>query len=305
MNRISPEADLPDVLREVRKIDVQTRRLVTGVMAGGYLSVFRGSGVEFETVREYAEGDPQRSVDWNVTARMGRPYVKTYVDERELTILFLLDLSASMDGGLGIWSARETAARVAACLAFSAVRNGDKVGLIAFSSRVDAYVRPKKGVNQALRVVRDCLVLPGSGGTTSLVPALDVATGTVRRHATVFVLSDFLTAGWDRALARCGRRHDTIAVRLLGPELDLPRVGLLEVRDPETGRPTLIDTSSRRVRRAWDARVAAWRERTDRAFTKARVDVMDVPIPKRREVEAVARSILRFFRMRQQRGAKR
>jgi uncharacterized protein (DUF58 family) len=292
---------LADVLEEVRRIDVQTRRLVRDVMAGSYLSVFRGSGLEFETVREYEPGDPQRAVDWNVTARMGRPFVKTFVDERQLTVLFLVDLSASMEGGFGGWSLRQTAARACACLAFAAIRNGDKVGLIAASDRVDAWVAPGKGASHGLRIVRDVLAARPRGTRTDLRPALAFAGRAVRRHAVLFVVSDFLSEGWERELRVAARRHDVIAVRLLPPELDLPRAGLLETQDPETGQVGLLDTSSRRVRAAWAARVAAWRQRTDAAFRRARVDALDLPAGD----AGVAGPILAFFRMREQRGTKR
>lgn len=296
---------LTETLAEVKRIDLQTRRLVTGVMAGGYLSVFRGAGVEFDSVREYADGDDPRAVDWNVTARMGRPFVKSYVDERELTVLFLLDLSASMTGGYGAWSVRQTAARVCACLAFSAVRNGDRAGLIAFSDRVDSYVAPRKGVPHALRLVRDCLVMPAASVRTDMEPALEFTARGVRRHAVVFLVSDFLTDGWQRSLAVCARRHDVIAVRLLSPELDLPLRGLTRVLDPETGVTRVIDAGSRRVRSAYRERVAAWRAQTERDLRRAQVDRMDVSVPLRRDPEAIARPILRFFRMRELRGAKR
>ena len=301
----SADPGLAEILKEVRRIEIQTRRLVTGAMAGGYLSVFRGSGIEFEEVREYAEGDPQRAVDWNVTARMGRPYVKTYVDERELTMLFLVDLSASMDGGFGIWSARQTAARVCACLGLSAVRNGDKVGLVAFSEKVDSYVSPRKGNAHALRIVRDCLVLPGGSARTSLLPALQFASSAVPRHAIVFVISDFLSDGWERAMTLCARRHDVIAVRLLGPELAPELCGLVRIRDPESGATVVIDGSSPQGRAGYQRRVDAWRERTERGLSRAGVDRMDVPIPREPGDDLVARPILKFFRMRQQRGLKR
>lgn len=295
------DSGLADVLDEVRRIEIQARRLVTGVMAGSYLSVFRGSGIEFDEVREYEAGDPERSVDWNVTARMGRPFVKTFVDERELTVLFLLDLSASMNGGFGTLSARQTAARVCACLGLSAVRHGDRVGLIAFSEGVDAFVAPRGGVGHALRVVRDCLVLEGSSEQTSLVPALELAASAVRRHAIVFVVSDFLSDGWKDALAMCGRRHDVIAVRLLTPELAPRAVGLVRLRNPETGVAAVIDASSKRSRAAYARTVAAWRVKTERAIRRARIDLMDVPVPRVARPDAVAGPILRFFRMRQQR----
>lgn len=299
------EPDLHEVLAEVRRIDITTRRLVTDVMAGGYLSVFRGAGIEFETVREYAPGDDPRSVDWNVTARMGRPYVKTYVDERALTVLFLLDLSASMDAGFGAYSGRQTAARIAACLGLSAARHGDKVGLIAFSDRVESFVKPRKGARHAMRVVRDCLALPAHGVATDMRPALDLASSVVRRHAVVFVLSDFQSSGWEQALTICGKRHDVIAVRVLPPELEPEGRELLRVRDPETGRTQVVDFRSRRVRAAYAERVARWRERTREGLRRAQVDRMDVPIPRERGTEQLVSPILGFFRMREQRGAKR
>ena len=183
------EEELAELLEEVRRIEVQSRRLVQEVIAGGYSSVFRGAGIEFDEVREYVPGDDPRSVDWNVTARTSRPHVKKYVDERELTLVFLLDLSPSMSGGLGRWSARQAAARLAGCLALSAVRQGDKVGLIAGGDRVECYVPPGKGSGHALRVIRDCLALPAAGAASDLVPLLEMAAGVLRRHAILFLLS--------------------------------------------------------------------------------------------------------------------
>ncbi|MDF1701390.1 MAG: DUF58 domain-containing protein, partial [Planctomycetota bacterium] len=228
-----PDPGLQEILAEVRRIDVQARRLVTGVMAGGYLSVFRGAGIEFASVREYEEGDDPRAVDWNVTARVGRPFVKTYVDERELTMLFVLDLSASMRAGLGAYTPRQAAARVCAFLGLSAARHGDKIGLVAGSAGVDGFVAPRGGRAHALRIVRDCLALPAGADQTDLGALLRFATRAVRRHAIVFVLSDFLGEGWERPLQVCAKRHDVVAVRMRPAELDLPRAGLLRVRDPE------------------------------------------------------------------------
>ncbi len=299
------DTELKELLEEVRRIEVLSHRLVTDVMAGSYSSVFRGAGLEFDGVREYVDGDDQRKVDWNVTARLGRPYVKKYVDERELTVLFLLDVSASMTGGFGIWSARQMAARVCACLAMSAIKNNDKVGLIAFSDGVDKYVPPKKGVGHVLRIVRDCLALPGTSVRTQLAPALEFTARVVRGHAVLFLVSDFLAADWHGPLALCARRHDVIAVRLLNPELAPPDAGLVRVRDPETGHETIVDWASPRVRKAYTDRVEAWRVGTADRLRRAGVDLMDVPVPRVREKFMVARPIHRFFRMRQQRGAKR
>ncbi len=299
------DIELAELLEEVRRIDVLSKRLVTDVMAGRYSSVFRGSGIEFDRVREYVEGDAQRAVDWNVTARMGRPFVKTYTDERELTVLFLLDLSASMAGGFSLWSARQTAARICACLALSATRNNDKVGLIGFSDGVDKYVPAKKGVGHALRIVRDCLALPGGSGRTNLAPALEFTSRVVRRHAILFLVSDFLTDGWQHALGLCARRHDVIAVRLLAPDLDPPNAGLLRTRDPESGRETVVDWSSPRVRAAYAQRIAAWRQETEDDLRRAKVDLMDVPISRELDKDMIVRPILKFFRMRELRGTKR
>lgn len=303
---LAPQApELADILKEVRRIDIQAKRLVTGVMSGGYLSVFRGAGIEFDTVREYEEGDDPRSVDWNVTARVGRPFVKTYVDERELSVLFLVDLSASMDGGFGVWSMRQTAARVCACLGFAAAGNGDKVGLAGFSEGVDHFVAPRMGRAHTLRIVRDVLVQPAASPRTDLTSALEFAVRAVRRHAIVFVVSDFLTSGWERALKICARRHDVVAVRIQPPELAAPAAGLVRVRDPETGASQVIDLGSRKVRRAYAEQVAAWSARTEATLRRARVDRMDVPVPLEPGVDLVAGPILRFFRMRELRGAKR
>ena len=299
------DGDLAGLLAEVRRIDVLSRRMVQGVMAGGYTSVFHGAGIEVDEVREYVPGDDPRSIDWSVTARVGRPFVKTYVDERDLTVLFLLDLSASMDGGFAAWSARQMAARVLGCLAFAAVHNGDKVGLAAFSDDVVRYVPPAAGAAHALRIVRDTLALRAAARGTDLRPALEFATRALRRKAIVFVLSDFLAEGWDAALTLCARHHDVIAVRLLAPELSGPDVGLVRMVDPESGRRALVDWGSRRVRAAFGTHVGAWHAQTADALRRAGVDLMDVPLPRTRDPYAVSRPIVRFFRMRELRGRKR
>ena len=305
---IAPEhtqPELSEILEEVRRIDLQSRRLVTDVMTGGYVSVFRGAGLEFDGVREYVEGDDRRRVDWNVTARMGRPFIKTFVDERELTVMFLVDLSASMNAGFGVWSARQVAARVCACLGLAAPRYNDRVGMIACSEGVDSYVEPRKGLQHTLRIVRDCLALPPRGGGTQLAPALRLAATAVRRKAILFVVSDFLSNGWQHELGRCARKHDAIAVRLLPPDLDLPRAGLIRARDPETGRSLVIDTSSAPVRAAYTARIEQWRARTEEDLGRAGVDLLDVPMPRERGRFQIADPLLRFFRMRELRSRKR
>jgi uncharacterized protein (DUF58 family) len=198
------------------------------------------------------------------------------------------------------------AARLCACLALSAIKNDDRVGLIGFSGEVDRFVPPRKGIRHVLRIVRDCLALRGSSAQTALAPALEFASRAVRRHAILFVVSDFFGSGWRKPLTLSARRHDVVAVRLLTPELAPPEgAGLVRLRDPESGRQTVVDWQSSRVRRAYAGRVAEWKEATTEVMRRAEVDLMDVPVPRTYDRDAVARPILEFFHMREQRGMKR
>jgi uncharacterized protein (DUF58 family) len=306
----------PELLAEARRIQVRADRMVTDVMAGGYSSVFRGSGIEFDEVREFAEGDELRSVDWNVTARTGRPFVKKFVEERELTVLFLLDVSASMAFGTSPAGAlRRTVATTAAlfvgCVAFAAARNSDKAGLITFTDRVERYVPAKKGRNHVLRLIREACEPPVPGSRTDLDQALDYAGRVQRRRAIVFVVSDFLGGDGPQKLRLLAQRHDVIAVRIRDPfaaGLDrasgdlalLPDVGLLALADPETGGTLLVDTASARVRERVKQRWQQERQQLLDACRRAKVDLLDVPTS-----GSVADPIVRFFRMRESRGAKR
>lgn len=302
------DEELAELLAEVRRILVLSKRLVAEMMAGGYVSAFRGSGVEFDEVREYELGDDPRSIDWNVTARVGRPFIKKFVDERERTVVCLVDLSASMDAGFSAWSLRGVSARLCACLALSAVQSDDKVGLVGCSEGIDAFVPPRKGMGHVLRIVRDCLVLPGTSPRADLAGGLEFVARALRRHGIVFVVSDFVGVpfggAFDQALGRCARRHDVVAVRLLAPELTRPPRGLVHVVDPESGVPRIVDFGHRAQRERFEANVHAWRRRGDECFAKARIDVMDVDVPREADLEALAQPILRFFRMRAARGAK-
>jgi len=289
---------LATLLAEVRHIEVQSSRLVTDVLAGGYRSTFRGAGIEFAEVREYVEGDDLRDVDWNVTARAGRPFVKRFVEERELTVVFALDLSASMDTGLGGWSMRQAAARFCALLGLAAIANNDRIGLIAGSAASERFVPPRKGAGHVLRVVRDCLLLRGADRGTQLGELAAEASRCLRRRTVVFLLSDFLSVGHERALALCARRHDLIAVRLAGPELRDPPAAMLRIVDPESGNQQV-------VRQAWLENVAVMRARADEAFSRARIDCIDITIPAVPDMAVIAQPILRFFRMRELREAKR
>ena len=304
MNEPEPSV-LQDLLDEVHRIEVQSNRLVSGALAGGYRSVFRGSGMEFDEVREYAEGDDPRTVDWSVTARVGRPYVKKYVDERDLAVMFLVDLSASMDAGYGVWSARQMAARICGCLALSAVKNNDKVGLVAFGHEVQRFVPPGKGFRHALRLVRDCLALPAASGTGKLEVGIDFAQRTLKRRAIVFLISDFLDGDWFPSLRLCARHHDVIAVRVASPEWAPPSSGLWRVADPETGAHTVLDWRSPRVRKGYAERVQTWKRRTEQLLRRAHVDLMEAPVPRTRQPASVSRPVLEFFRMRELRGGRR
>ncbi|MEZ5962215.1 MAG: DUF58 domain-containing protein [Planctomycetota bacterium] len=312
-----------EVLAQVRRIHVRTNRMVTDVMSGGYTSVFRGSGIEFDEVREFTEGDDIRAVDWNVTARIGRPHVKKYMEERELTVLFLLDLSGSTGFGTSPGqrgeppTVRKAAATFCACLALAAARNNDKTGLIAFSDRIEGYVPSKKGKAHVLRIIREALALEPQGRGTDLVSALEHAGRVQRKRAVVFVISDFLTtADIGPALRLLARRHDVIAAQIIDKStLDLPRAGLVHVRDLETGASRWLDSSSARVRQAWAARAGERQAQLAETMRRSGVDRMEIvlrgDLPAHARVDggfverAVGDAIVRFFRMRELRGARR
>jgi uncharacterized protein (DUF58 family) len=242
----------------MRQLEIRTRRMVNDSLAGAYHSVFKGRGMDFDEVREYTPGDEVRTIDWNVTARAGRPFVKKFTEERELTIFLLVDISASGNFGSGLASKRDLAAELASVLAFSAIRNSDKVGLLLYTDRVERYLPPKKGRRHVLRVVRDILYhLPQATGTDT-VKALDVANRLLHRRAIVFLISDFETsaeptaarAELRRAMRRTNRRHDLVAVHVEDPrEKELPDVGIVALEDAESGEVIELDTASRAVRK--------------------------------------------------------
>lgn len=297
--------ELQELLREVRHIRVQSGRLVRGALAGGYRSVFRGTGIEFEEVREYVEGDDPRSIDWNVTARMGRPFIKKFVDERQLNLAFLFDLSASMDAGFSAWSPRQMAARVCACLMLAAVKFDDRVAFLGFDEQVRRFEPPRKGMSHVLRIVRDFLELPGAPQQADPAVAMDFAARNLPSHSAVFVVSDFLDPRWTTALQDLASRHEVVAVRLRAPELDdLPR-GMWRLRDAEGGGRRIVDGGDPKVQAAYRRRVQEWDLELRSALQRMHVAVMDVPIPETADPDAVARPILSFFRRRAGRGGRR
>ncbi len=242
----------------MRELEIRTRRMVDDTMAGAYHSVFKGRGMDFDEVREYSPGDEVRTIDWNVTARAGRPFVKKFTEERELTIFLVVDVSASGNFGSAAISKRDLAAEVASVLAFSAIRNSDKVGLILYSDRIERYLPPKKGRRHVLRVVRDILQHEPRGVGTDTVKALDAANRVLHRRAVVFLISDFETAGdpvatraqLRRAVRQTSGRHDLIAIHVEDPrEKELPNVGIIALQDAETGEIVELDTSRASVRK--------------------------------------------------------
>lgn len=300
----TPAARLAALLREVRRIHLRCDRLVADEFAGGYRTAFRGAGVEFDEVREYVPGDDPRDVDWNVTARTGRPHVKKYVDERERSLLFLLDLSPSMHAGFGAWSPRDAAVRFCALLTAAALRHDDRVGLAAFGSEVLRWVPPRKGQRHAMQVLRDALGWPAApaGTGSALDAALGRAASSLRRRTTVFVLSDFFAEGWEEALRRCRARHDVVAVPIRSPECDEPPTGLIRLADPETGRARVLDLADARVRAAWGARIAEQRARLDAQLDAARVARIDLAPGREADLDALVGPVQAFFRTRRRRA---
>jgi len=267
----------PALLRQVRRLEIRARRLVANLFLGQYHSVFRGRGLEFSEVREYQVGDDVRIIDWNVTARMGAPYVKKFVEERELTVVLAVDVSASQQFGTAERSKEETAVELAALLAFAAEANHDRVGLLAFSDGIELFVPPGKGPRHVLRLVRDLLSLRPKRAGTDIGGAVGYLQRALRRRAIVFLISDFLDQGFEATLRQAGRRHDLIALALSDPrELSLPDVGLLEAEDAETGERAWLDTGDPSVRRRFGQEAAAAREVRRRTLASLGVDVVEI-----------------------------
>ncbi len=286
-----------EVIRQIRRLQIRARRAVENLVGGEYHSVFRGMGLAFEEVREYQPGDDIRTIDWNVTARMGHPFIKRYIEERELTVLLVVDCSASHQFGTLLQQKREVIAELAAVLAFSAISNNDKVGLIAFTDRVERFVPPRKGSRHVLRLIRDILFYQPAHRGTALREGLDFLNRILHRRAIVFLLSDFLDRGFERTFKRTARHHDLIAIRITDPrEEDLPAVGLLELEDAESGARVLLDTSSRRVREGLRAAARQRREALQQLARSARADLVEVSTD-----GSHLDALIRFFHVRERR----
>jgi len=290
-----------ELARQIRAIQITAGKAVNDILAGEYQSVFKGRGMEFDEVREYQPGDDVRTIDWNVTARTGRPFVKRFREERELTVLFLVDLSGSQHFGSRGKSKNELAAEICALLAFCAVKNNDKVGLLVFTDQVERFIPAQQGSRHVLRVIREILSFRPRGTGTRLAGALGYLGRVQTRRAVVFLISDFQDRGFRRSLQVLGRRHDLIAVSVRDPrELTLPAAGLVELEDAESGETVLIDAGSRRARRAWERLAAESASRLSELLRSAGVDEIVV-----RTDRPYIRDLLRFFRTREKRLAGR
>ena len=291
----------------MRQLEIRTRRLVNDSLAGAYHSVFKGRGMDFDEVREYSPGDEVRTIDWNVTARAGRTFVKKFTEERELTIFLLVDISASGNFGSGALSKRDLAAELASVLAFSAIRNSDKVGLLLYTDRVERYLPPKKGRRHVLRVVRDILYHEPEGTGTDVVKALDVVNHVLHRRAIVFLISDFESpkdqatarAQLRRAMRQTNRRHDLIAVHVEDPrEKELPNVGIVALEDAETGEIIELDTASPMVRERFKRQSLERGRRLVSDFRSEGVDTLQLQTD-----SPYLPALQRFFKTRERRRA--
>ncbi len=286
-----------EVIRQIRRLQLKARHAVEDLLGGEYHSVFKGAGLAFEEVRAYQPGDDIRAIDWNVTARMGHPFIKRYIEERELTVMVAVDCSGSQQFGTRTQQKREVAAELAAVLAFSAISNNDRVGLVQFSDRVERFVPPRKGTRHVLRLIRDVLFYQPIHRGTSLREGLDFLNRVLHRRTIVFLLSDFLDSGYEASFKRTGRRHDFIAVRIVDPrEEELPAVGLLELEDAESGERLLLDTNSAAVRLAFRAAAQRRREQLTQLTRRTRVDLIEVSTD-----GGHLDALIRFFRLRERR----
>lgn len=288
-----------DLIKRIRKLEISTRKIVSDLLAGQYHSVFKGRGMAFSEVRQYQPGDEIRLIDWNVTARMNEAYVKVFTEERELTVMLVVDVSASQEFGSRSRAKAEVCAEIAAQIAFSAIANNDRVGLILFSDAVEKVIPPKKGRKHVLRVVSDILSHRPAGRGTDLNSGLNYLSRVAKRRAVTFLISDFLATNFESSLRIVSRRHDLVPVMLSDPlEDEFPKLGLVQLEDPESGRRALVDTSDPRVRSRYQKAMRSRREGLRTLFKKLELDHVEL-----RAGEEYAAALARFFRARARRLA--
>lgn len=288
-----------EVLKKIRRIQITTSRMVTDVFAGQYQSVFKGKGMEFDEVREYQPGDDIKSIDWNVTARMGRPYIKKFVEERELTVMLLLDLSMSCYFGSVKQLKNQLAAELCCVLALSAIKNNDKVGIIIFTDRIEKFISPRKGLGHVLRVVREALHYKPEGRGTDISLALQYLNRVTKRKAITFIISDFFDKDFKNLLSISNKRHDMVAVTITDPrELDLPNVGIINLNDAETGKSFTIDTSDSNFRKKYQEDAVKRIKERQKLLRSINVDNIDI-----RTDAPYEKELIKFFKMREKRLA--
>lgn len=286
-----------ELLKKIRRIHIRTSHMANDLFAGHYHSTFKGQGIEFEEVREYQPGDDVRTIDWNVTARQGKPFVKRFREERELTVMLLVDVSRSQEFGTAGQLKRELAAEVGATLAFSAIRNNDRVGLIGFSDRIEKTVKPDKGTRHVLRVIRELLTLKATGRGTDVAAVLDYLNRVTRRRAVVFVISDFQADPFDRQLRIARRRHDVIPIAITDPrEVVLPNVRFIELMDNETGRLVTVDTSDPGFREMYRRQALAAAAARGQAFGRMKTESIELTVG-----DSFVEPLTKFFRRREAR----
>ncbi len=294
---LSQEAKTREILKKVKQIEVATRSVVNEVFSGEYHSVFKGRGMEFAEVREYQPGDDVRTIDWNVSARAGHPFIKVFDEERELTVMLLVDVSSSGNFGTAEQFKREIAAELSAALAFSAIKNNDKVGLMIFSDKIEKFIPPRKGKKHVLRVIREILFYKPQDSSTDLNVALEHLSRIIKRKSTVFLISDFLTENFEKSLHVANRKHDIIAISITDPrEVSLPNVGLIELQDAETGETVTVDAGDAHIRNTFYQTASKQRDALSRLFRSIGVDHIDI-LTDRSYIEPITR----FFRMRERR----
>ena len=285
-----------EILKKVKRIEIRTRSLVNTIFAGEYHSVFKGRGMAFSEVREYQVGDDIRTIDWNVTARMADPYVKVFDEERELTVMLMVDASASGDFGTVDQMKGEVGVEICALLAFSAIKNNDRVGLIVFTDDVELFIPPKKGKKHVLRVIRELLYFRPSRRGTDVGAALEYLNRVTKRRSVVFLVSDFMAEGYEKALRIANKRHDLIAVALSDPrERALPDIGIVELEDAETGEGVLVDFGDAEVRRLFSEMANKNMLARSQMFRKVGVDTVEIGMQ-----EPYTEPLMRFFKTRAQ-----
>lgn len=270
--------DTQEILKKVRKVEIKTRRLSANIFAGQYHSAFKGRGMAFSEVREYQFGDDVRDIDWNVTARFHRPYVKVFEEERELTVMLMVDLSGSLDFGTEVQTKRDMVTEIAATLAFSAIQNNDKIGVIFFSDKIEKYIPPKKGRKHILYIIREMLDFKPESRKTDIRQALEFLSGVSKRRCTAFLLSDFyVRQDFSQSLVIGNRKHDIVAIQVYDHRAkELPDVGLMKVIDSETGYEQYIDTSSKKLRTAYTRYWNNRQQNLQETFNKSNVDSISI-----------------------------